>query len=263
MTTGDRLKDKIIIVTGSGRGIGRGIALRLAAEGATLVTSSITPGNCAKVAEEIGKAGGRAISVPCDVSDESAISNLVDVTVKEFGRLDVYVSNAGIELTKLALDTTAAEWDRIFQVNVRGTFLGDTIAARAMIKQKKGKIINCGSIASHSGFLGLSAYCSTKFAVRGLTQALARELAQYNITVNAYCPGVVDTDMWEQIDAKMGPILGLKKKGEAMELFKKSIALGRYQTPKDVADFVSFLCSDDADYITGQSIVTDGGIVLV
>jgi meso-butanediol dehydrogenase/(S,S)-butanediol dehydrogenase/diacetyl reductase len=183
--------------------------------------------------------------------------------VKEYGRLDIFVSNAGIELTKLALDTTAADWDNIFQVNVRGTFLCDVTAAKAMIPNKKGKIINCGSIASHNGFMGLSAYSSTKFAVRGLTQALAKELAKYNITVNAYCPGVVDTDMWELIDEKMLPILGLKNKGEAMALFKKSISLGRYQTPEDVANFVAFLCSTDSDYITGQSIVTDGGIVFV
>ncbi|MDR2368404.1 MAG: glucose 1-dehydrogenase [Deltaproteobacteria bacterium] len=260
----DRLKDKVIIVTGSGRSIGRGIAIRLASEGATVVTSSQTPANCGKVADEIKAAGGKAVSIPADVSKESDIQNLVDKTASQFGRLDVMVSNAGIALTKLAMETTAAEWNRIFQVNVLGTFLADTIAARQFIKQNTGgKIINCGSIASHSGFFGLPAYCSTKFAVRALTQSLARELAPKGITVNAYCPGVVDTDMWEEIDRDMTPMLGLSGKGAAKEAFRKQIALGRLQYPEDVAALVAFLASKDADYITGQAIITDGGIVMV
>jgi len=257
-----RLKDSVIIVTGAGRGIGRGIALRLAAEGARVVSSSVNPASCGKVTEEIVKAGGTAITVPADVSKAADVENLVNKTVAEFGRLDVMVANAGLSLTKLAADTSVEDWDNLFAVNVRGTFLCDTIAARQMMKQNKGKIINCSSIAGHNGFWALSAYSATKFAVRGFTQALAKELAKYNITVNGFCPGIVDTDMWEEIDADLAPLMGLKK-GEAMKKYGELIPMGRFQTPEDVANLVAFLCSPDADYITGQSIMTDGGIVMV
>lgn len=260
----DRLKGKIIVVTGASRGIGYGIALRMALEGAHIVAASTKNGGCAKLLDEISSRGGaEAIDVACNVKDEKQIENLIDNAVKKFGKIDVLVSNAGIELTKLLIDTSTEEWDNIFQVNVRGTFLCNRYAAKQMIKQQSaGKIINCASIAAHSGFAGLGAYCSTKFAVRALTQALAREVAKHKITVNAYCPGIVDTDMWEQIDEAMAPIMGVEK-GEAMKKFGEGIALGRYQYPADVAALVAFMASDDASYITGQSIITDGGIVMV
>ena len=259
----ERLKGKVVIVTGSSRGIGKGIALRLAQEGAHIVASSTKAGGCAELLADIKKLNApEALEIPCNVREEEQIVQLVQGAVQHFGKLDVMISNAGIDLTKRLLDTTADDWDDIFSVNARGTFLCDKYAAEQMIKQKSGKIINCASIAAHSGFLGLGAYCSTKFAVRALTQSLAKELAPHNITVNAYCPGVVDTNMWEKIDEAMAPILGLKK-GEAMKKFGEGIALGRFQTPADVAALVAFLASPDADYITGQSIITDGGIVMV
>lgn len=210
-----KLEDQVIIVTGAGRGIGRGIALRLAQEGAKVVTSDIDAASCAKVADEITNAGGKAMALRVDVSETEDVQRLVDETVREFGRLDVMIANAGISLTKFLMDTTTEEWNRMFEVNVRGVFLCDKLAAEKMIKQNKGKIINCASIAAHSGFWGLGAYSATKFAVRGLTQALAKELAQYGITVNAYCPGIVDTKMWEDIDEGLMPLMGLKK-GEPM-----------------------------------------------
>lgn len=257
-----RLQDKVIVVTGSGRGIGRGIALRLAAEGAQVVSSSFSPNSCGKVTEEILAAGGRAVTVPCDVRDEAQVRRLVEESVRQFGRVDVMVANAGAALTKLIADTSVEEWDNLFAVNARGTFLCNRLVAAQMKKQGGGKIINCASIAAHAGFFALGTYSATKFAVRGFTQAFAKEVAKDNITVNAYCPGIVDTDMWEEIDADLAPILGLKK-GEAMKKYGELIPLGRFQKPEDVADFVAFLCSDDAGYITGQSIVTDGGIVMV
>lgn len=255
------LKDKIIIVTGSGRGIGKGIALRLAKEGATIVSSS-TSSTCEAVSKEIKAAGGKSISIKADVSQEADVQNLVNQTISELGRIDVMVANAGISLTKMAQDTTVEEWDNIFAINVRGMFLCNKLAAEQMIKQKSGKILNCSSIAGHQGMWALGAYSATKFAVRGFTQAMARELAKYNITVNGYCPGVVATEMWDDIDDSMSDLMGVEK-GQAMKKTGENIALGRFQTPEDVANLVAFMCSSEADYITGQSIVSDGGIVMI
>ncbi|CAK7021692.1 MAG: Diacetyl reductase [(S)-acetoin forming] [Desulfovibrio sp.] len=257
-----KLNGKIAIVTGASRGIGRGIACRLAQEGATVVVTSTKEGGTDKTLAAIKDIGGNAEGLACDIRHEEQIRAVIDGTVKKHGKLDIVVANAGVALTSLIADTTAEEWDNIFQVNARGTFLTDRIAATHMAKQRFGKIINCCSIAGHAGYACLGAYSATKFAVRGLTQALAREMAQYNVTVNAYCPGIVDTDMWVDIDAAMGKMMGLKK-GEAMKKFGESIALGRYQQPEDVANLVAFLASDDSSYITGQSILTDGGIVMV
>ena len=140
-------------------------------------------------------------------------------------------------------------------------FLCGKAAAKQMIKQNYGKIINCASTAAHDGAAILGAYCSTKFAVRGFTQSLARELGQYNIQVNAYCPGIVGTKMWDVIDERMGHYLG-KEKGECMKEFAKGIALGRVETPEDVAKFVSYLASPDSDFMTGQSVLIDGGFIM-
>lgn len=249
------------IVTGAGRGIGRGIALRLAKDGLDVVVSDINAENAKKVSQEIEALGRKSLAIIADVSKEADVYGMVDQVVGQFGKLDVMVSNAGIANIKWAIEMSAAEWDQIFAVNCRGTFLCDQAAAKQMIKQKGGKIINCASIAAHAGFSLLSAYSATKFAVRGLTQALAKELGPYGITVNAYCPGIVGTDMWELIDEKMGPYLNLGK-GEVLKEYTKLITMGRVQTPEDVANFVSYLASPDSDYMTGQSVMIDGGIVM-
>jgi meso-butanediol dehydrogenase/(S,S)-butanediol dehydrogenase/diacetyl reductase len=267
MIMGDlRFKDQIAIVTGSGRGIGRAIALRLAKEGAKVVVNSMSPKKtCEAVAKEIKDAGGEAMAIMGDVSKEADVRNLVSKTVEKYGRLDIMFANAGIAEARLVKDTTLEDWNRIFSINTQGVFLCDKIAAEQMIKQKKGKIVNAASIAAHDGFLGLGAYSATKFAVRGFTQALAKELAQYNITVNAYCPGIVDTDMWDDIHVGMGPILGLKpdSKETSIDIFAKGVPLGRAEKPEDTACLATFLASPDADYITGESIITAGGMSMV
>lgn len=252
---------KIAIVTGAGRGIGRGIALRLAKDGFNVAVSDINAENAAKVAREIAVTGREAMAIIGDVSQEKDVYGMVEQVVQKYGKLDVLVANAGIANIKLSIEMSAAEWDEIFAVNCRGTFLSDQAAAKQMIKQKYGKIINCASIAAYAGFNLLAAYSATKFAVRGFTQALAKELGPYGITVNAYCPGIVGTDMWELIDEKMGPYLKLGK-GEVLKEYTKLITMGRVQTPEDVASFVSYLASPDADYMTGQSVMIDGGIVM-
>jgi meso-butanediol dehydrogenase/(S,S)-butanediol dehydrogenase/diacetyl reductase len=267
MVMGDlRLKDQVVIVTGSGRGIGRAIALRAAREGAKVIVNSVSPKKtCEATAKEITEAGGEALAIMGDVSKEADVRNIVSKTVERYGRLDVMIANAGISWAKFAVDTTAEEWNSIFSVNALGVFLCDKAAAEQMIKQKKGKIINAASIAGHDGFRGLGAYSATKFAVHGFTQALAKELAQHGITVNAYCPGIVDTDMWDDIHVGMGPILGLKPGGpkKSIDVFAAGVPLGRKETPDDTAALVTFLASPDADYITGQSIITGGGISMV
>src|SRR3712207_2483563 len=173
------------------------------------------------------------------------------------------VANAGVAQVKTLLEVTPEDLRRVFDVNVFGVLYCIQAAAERMIAQGGGgKIISASSIAGHSGFDRLGHYSATKFAVRGLTQAAAKELAPHGITVNAYCPGIVDTAMWELIDERLGEALDLGK-GEAMAKYSELIALGRVQTPEDVAGFVSYLAGPDSDYMTGQSVMIDGGIVMV
>ncbi|HBX23540.1 MAG TPA: 3-oxoacyl-ACP reductase [Desulfotomaculum sp.] len=253
--------DKVAIVTGAGRGIGRGIAFRLAKDGLDVVVNDIDAENVNQVSQELKSLGSNTMAIVADVSNEKEVYAMVDQVVEKYGKLDVMVANAGIAKVKLAIEMTASEWDEIFAINCRGVFLCDQAAAKQMIKQKNGKIINCASVAAHSGFNLLAAYSATKFAVRGFTQALAKELGPSGITVNAYCPGIVGTDMWDLIDEKIGPYLNLPK-GEVLKKYSELITLGRVQTPDDVACFVSYLASSDSDYMTGQSVMIDGGIVM-
>lgn len=256
-----KLQGKVALVTGAGRGIGRGIALRLAQDGADVVVNDVNLENLNKVAEEIKLLGRKSLAIVADVSKGNEVYGMVDQVVAEFGKIDIMVANAGIAQVKLVVELTEEDWDRVFAVNARGVFLCDQAAAKQMIKQKSGKIINCASIAGHSGFNMLAHYSATKFAVVGFTQALAKELGSYGITVNAYCPGIVGTDMWDLIDEKMGQYLGLPK-GETIKKYSELITLGRVETPEDVACLVSYLASSDADYMTGQSINICGGIVM-
>lgn len=256
-----KLKGKVAIITGAGRGIGRGIALRLAQDGADVVVNDINSETVNKVVKEIEALGRKAIAFVADVSNGTAVYSMVEQAVAEFGKLDIMVANAGIAQVKQAIEITEEDWDRIFAVNAKGIFLCDQAAAKQMIKQKNGKIINCASIAGHSGFSLLSSYSATKFAVVGFTQALAKELGPFGINVNAYCPGIVGTDMWDLIDEKMGIYLDLPK-GETLKKYTELITLGRVETPEDVACLVSYLASDDANYMTGQSINICGGIIM-
>jgi meso-butanediol dehydrogenase/(S,S)-butanediol dehydrogenase/diacetyl reductase len=256
-----KLKGKVAIVTGGGRGIGRGIALRLAQDGADIVVNDVNSGNIDSVVKEVQALGRKSLGIVADVSKGKEVYAMVDKVVAEFGKLDIMVANAGIAQVKRALELTEEDWDNVFAVNAKGVFLCDQAAAKQMVQQKSGKIINCASIAGHAGFALLSHYSATKFAVRGFTQALAKELGPFGIQVNAYCPGIVGTAMWDLIDEEMGKYLGLPK-GETLKKYSELITLGRVQTPDDVAAFVSYLASQDADYMTGQSVMIDGGIIM-
>ncbi len=255
------VKGKVILVTGASQGIGRGIALRLARDGANLALVDIKADKLEAVKAEVEAHGVKATTFTADVSDRDQVFVAVEHAEKELGGFDVIVNNAGIAQVKPLDDVRPDDLDRIFRINVDGVVWG-TQAAAAKFKARghKGKIINASSIAGHDGFAMLGVYSATKFAVRALTQAAAKEYASHQITVNAYCPGIVGTDMWVEIDERFSEITGTPK-GETYKKYVEGIALGRAQTPEDVAALVAFLSSDDSDYITGQAILTDGGIV--
>lgn len=257
----NKLQNKVALITGAGQGIGRGIALRLAKEGANIAILDLNDDKMHEVADEIKKLGRKAITIKADISKQEEVFAAVDRAEKELGGFDIIVNNAGIANIASILEITPEDADKILKVNVEGVLWGMQAAAKKFKERKqKGKIINAASIAGHEGFALLGIYSATKFAVRGLTQAAAKELASDGITVNAYCPGVVGTDMWVEIDKKMAEITGAKI-GATYDKYVEGIALGRAQTPEDVANLVAFLASPDSDYITGQSILTDGGLV--
>jgi meso-butanediol dehydrogenase / (S,S)-butanediol dehydrogenase / diacetyl reductase len=254
---------RVALVTGAARGIGRGIAVRLAADGLDVAVNDIeeNENELEEVAESVRGAGRRALTVTADVSDPGEVEGMVGRVADELGRLDVMVANAGIAQVKPILEITPEDFDGLMSVNLRGVFLCYQAAARQMIRQGSGgKIIGAASIAAHKGFAMLGHYSASKWAVRGLTQAAAQEWAEYGITVNAYCPGIVGTAMWDLIDEKLAEHMGLQK-GEALQQYSELIALGRVEEPEDVAAFVSYLASRDSDYMTGQSVMIDGGII--
>jgi meso-butanediol dehydrogenase / (S,S)-butanediol dehydrogenase / diacetyl reductase len=254
---------RVALVTGAGRGIGRGIALRLASDGLDVAVNDLEANgeDLEQVAEEIRNAGRRTATVFADVSDPDEVEGMVSRVAEELGQLNVMVANAGIAQVKPLLEVTPEDFDGLMSVNLRGVFLCYQAAARQMIRQGGGgKIIGAASIAAHKGFAMLGHYSASKWAVRGLTQAAAQEWAEYGITVNAYCPGIVGTAMWDLIDEKLAEHMGVQK-GEALEQYSELIALGRVEEPEDVAAFVSYLASRDSDYMTGQSVMIDGGII--
>lgn len=254
---------KSAIVTGSSRGIGKAIALRLASDGYDICVNDIGANKAGidSAVSEIQGLGRKATDSVADVSNMSEVQSLVEHSVSELGNLDTMVANAGIAQVKALLDLTEQDLRRMFEVNVFGVYNCYTAAARQMIKQGGGgKLIGAASIVSFKPFALLSHYSASKWAVRGLTQAFAMEMAEHKITVNAYAPGIVGTAMWDLIDEELAKKAG-KKKGEMIKQYSDLIALGRTSVPEDVAKVVSCLASPDADHVTGQTWVVDGGII--
>ncbi|MDV3124433.1 acetoin reductase [Mycobacterium sp. 21AC1] len=255
------LAGKVALVTGAGRGIGRGIALRLAREGADVALVDVAADGISSVAAEVVEAGTRATTFVADVSDRDSVFAAVRHAAEAFGGFDVMVNNAGVAPVGPLADVTPADIARVWSINVDGVLWGIQAAAAKFIELgRPGKIINASSIAGHDGFAMLGAYSATKFAVRGLTQAAAKEYASAGITVNAYCPGIVGTDMWVEIDKRFAELTGAAV-GETFQKYAGGIALGRPETPDDVAGFVAYLAGPDSDYMTGQAGLIDGGLV--
>ncbi|WLS78903.1 (S)-acetoin forming diacetyl reductase [Erwinia pyri] len=255
------MKTKVALVTGSGQGIGRAIALRLAKDGFAVAVADFNSQTAGEVADEIVALGGKALAVTVDVSDRDRVFAAVEQARKELGGFDVIVNNAGIAPTTLIEEITPEIVDKVYAINVKGVIWGIQAAVKAFKAEGHGgKIINACSQAGHVGNPELAIYSSSKFAVRGLTQTAARDLAPAGITVNGYCPGIVKTPMWEEIDRQISSAAG-QPAGYGTAEFAKRITLGRLSEPEDVAACVSFLAGPDSDYMTGQSLLIDGGMV--
>lgn len=255
------LNGKVALVTGAGRGIGRGIALRLARDGADVALVDVVADGIDAVADEVMALGSKATTFVADVSDRDAVFAAVEHASAALGGFDVMVNNAGVALVGSIADVTPADVARVWSINVDGVLWGIQAAAAKFIELgRPGKIINASSIAGHDGFAMLGVYSASKFAVRGLTQAAAKEYASAGITVNAYCPGIVGTDMWVEIDKRFAELTGAEV-GETYRQYVGGIALGRPETPDDVAGYVSYLAGPDGDYMTGQAGLIDGGLV--
>lgn len=255
------MKTKVALVTGSGQGIGKAIALRLAKDGFAVAVADYNSQTARQVADEIASAGGKAIAVTVDVSKRDQVIAAVEQARKELGGFDVIVNNAGIAPTTPIEEITAEMVDKVYDINLKGVIWGMQAAIQAFKAEGHGgKIINACSQAGHVGNPELAIYSSSKFAVRGLTQTAARDLAPLGITVNAYCPGIVKTPMWDEIDRQVSEAAG-KPLGYGTTEFAKRITLGRLSEPEDVSACVSFLAGPDSDYMTGQSLLIDGGMV--
>lgn len=226
------IRGKVALVTGAGQGIGRAIALRLAEDGADIAIVDVKEETMKSVADEVRAVGRKATTFKANVAERDEVFAAVDNAERELGGFDIIVNNAGIASIQPLLDVTPAEIDKTLKVNVEGVLWGIQAAAKKFkARKQRGKIISASSIAGHEGYPLLGVYSATKFAVRALTQAAAKELATDGITVNAYCPGVVGTDMWVEIDRRMAEITGAEI-GENYEKFVGGIALGRAETPE-------------------------------
>ncbi|MDY3703111.1 MAG: (S)-acetoin forming diacetyl reductase [Limosilactobacillus coleohominis] len=251
---------KVALVTGAGQGIGEAIAKRLAKDGFAVALVARHMDSLEKVAAEIEKDGGQALPVTADVSKRDEVFAAVNQTIDKFGDFNVMVNNAGVAPTTPIDTVTKDDLDYVYTINVYGTIWGIQAAHEAFKKLgHPGKIINATSQAGVVGNPNLTVYSSSKFAIRGITQVVARELAEEGTTVNAFAPGIVKTPMMYDIAHKVGQNAG-KSDEWGMQTFAKDIALKRLSEPEDVANAVAFLAGPDSDYITGQTLEVDGGM---
>ncbi|MDM8099226.1 3-oxoacyl-[acyl-carrier-protein] reductase [Oceanobacillus oncorhynchi] len=245
------LQGQTAVVTGASRGIGRAIALELAKNGANVIVNySGSEAKAEEVVGEIQELGVKAVKVQANISEEESVKQLMKQAVEEFGSIDILVNNAGITKDNLLMRMKEDEFDQVIQTNLKGTFLCTKAVTRQMMKQKSGRIINVASIVGVSGNPGQANYVAAKAGVIGLTKTTAKELASRNILVNAVAPGFISTDMTDLLSE------------EQQESLLQLVPLARLGKPEDVARVVRFLASEDANYITGQTIHIDGGMVM-
>jgi NAD(P)-dependent dehydrogenase (short-subunit alcohol dehydrogenase family) len=246
------LKGKVAIVTGARRGMGKSHAIALAKAGAKVVVSDISLEDCQKVVDEIKKKKGEAIAIKCDVTKKEEVDEMVRKTIEKWGKIDILVNNAGICDFKPFLEMTEKDWDRTININLKGYFLCAQAVAKEMVKRKSGSIINIASIAMGQtgvGFPALTHYCASKGGIVAMTEAMALELAPYNIRVNAISPGAIETPMIDPLKADPKTIEGILAR----------IPLHRVGKPEEVSNLVLFLASDASSYMTGSDVVIDGG----
>lgn len=244
------LRNKVSIVTGAGQGLGRAIGLRLAEGGADIAILDINLESAKKVAEEIESMGRKALFLKGDVSRSLEVKMMVDLVLQKFGKIDILINNAGISLVAYVENMTEEDWDRVMTVNLKSIFLCSKAVMGIMKKQGSGRIVNLGSVAGKLGGFKTCAYSVSKAGIMCFTKALARELAPFGITVNAVAPGMINTEMAQNIS-----------KGN-FSRYLKSIPLGRIGSPEDVANAVAFLVSDEARYITGEILDVNGGMLM-
>jgi NAD(P)-dependent dehydrogenase (short-subunit alcohol dehydrogenase family) len=260
-----RLQGKVAVVTGGGQGIGQGIALALAAEGAHIAIAEINPDTAAQTAQKVAALGVRATPYAVDVGDHGAVARMVGQIAGEFGQIDILIGNAGVNERVDLLDISPEQWRRLMHTNLEGLFFTMQAVARHMIAQARperrcnGKIVNLSSVTGRRGRANAPQYAASKAAVISVTQAAALRLAPHRINVNALCPGLVITPMWEAIDRAETTDNGWPR-GEALRRrVADKVPLGRAATVRDVAGVAVFLCTAEADYLTGQAINVDGG----
>jgi NAD(P)-dependent dehydrogenase (short-subunit alcohol dehydrogenase family) len=254
------LAEKVAVITGGGRGIGRAIAREFAGEGAAVVVAARTKSEIEAVAQEIRKAGGRAAAVSADVADEKHCENLIHAATSEFGRVDVLVNNAGdYGPVKPVEEISPVEWDRVIAVHLRGAYLLTRLVLPGMYARKEGVILNISSLSAKSAFAWGSPYASAKAGMLGLTRVVAAEAAQKGVRVNAICPGpVTETKMSKDLGRTLAQRLGVSEEAQ-LKGFLDTTLQGRGQTAHEVAAAALFLCSDQASAITGQALNVDGG----
>lgn len=259
-----KLTDKSIVITGATGGIGAAIARALAADGAAITVADLAQDAADRLAGEITAAGGKAIGVAVDVRERAQVRAMLDKAADAFGRVDVLFNNAGVAQTRPFLDITEEDWRFVTDVNALGVLLGMQEAVKTFQRQGGGgKIINTASIAAKQGYEPLAHYCASKFAVVAMTQAAARAFGKEGITANCFCPGVVATPMWDVIDKGFRDNKLTTKENEAFDSFAATAVLGRASQPADLVGVARYLASSDSDFMTGQSLMVDGGMVFI
>ncbi len=245
------LENRVALVTGAGRGIGRAIALKLASEGAIVIVNYNGSESRAKeVVSQITEQGGKAAAYQCNVADFAACGQMMETIIKDYGHLDILVNNAGITKDNLLMKMSEEEFDQVIDINLKGAFHCMKHVSRQMIKQRQGRIINISSVSGVSGNAGQANYSASKAGIIGLTKTVAREMAARGITVNAIAPGFIQTEMTDVLSDKI------------KESILEKIPMKQFGVPEDIGEMVLFLASDKARYITGQVICVDGGMVM-